>query len=142
MKHVKLFEGWHTTEVCKACKGTGRVGPSKKQSIENMIKNGTEKQFLDYIDDGDFVENAAELFKERGVYTLELAKLVAALNFTREQMQDIIKTTEKGIEGIEYALKLGSQGALPFHLKPEEKLIKIKNLIKNKAEILSILRGK
>jgi len=141
MKHVKLFESWHKVEVCKDCKGTGYVGLSKKESIENMIKNGTTKQFLDYIDDGDFVENAADLFKEKGVYTLELAKMVAALNFTREQMQDIIKTTEYGFEQFEYILKLDSEENLPY-LKHGDKLTRIKNVLKNKAEILAILRGR
>ena len=139
MKHVKLFESWHKVEVCSKCNGTGHVGLSTGQSILNILTKGTEKEFLDYIDDGDFVENAADLFKEMGVYSIRNAKLVAALGLTREELQGIIKTTVDHMDDLEYAIDANKRAENPFPLSTQEKL---ENLLKNKAEILAILRGR
>jgi len=142
MKHVKLFESWHKVEVCPECNGTGHVGPSKGQSIKNILTKGTEKEFLDYIDDGDFVENAADLFKKMGVHTLRNAKLVAALGLTREELQGIIKTTVDHMDDIEYTIDANKMSEKPFSLLPQENIEKLKNVLKDKAEILAILRGR
>ena len=136
MKHVKLFESWHKVEVCPECKGTGHVGPSKQKSIENIVIKGTEKEFLDYIGDADFVENAADLFKKNGVYTIKNAKLVVALDLTREQLQDVIKATNDGMDDFQELLDNTDVG---FSQGDTEK---IKDVLKNRAEVLAILRGR
>jgi hypothetical protein len=138
MKHVKLFESWHKVEVCSKCNGTGHVGTSKQRSIENILIKGTEKEFLDYIDDADFVENAADLFKKNGVYTVKIAKLVAALGLTREQLQDIIKETNDGMDDMQELLDTGEEEKR----YRSEDIEKIKDILKNRAEVLAILRGR
>jgi len=138
MKHVKLFESWHKVEVCSKCNGTGHVGKSKQRSIENILIKGTEKEFLDYIDDADFVENAADLFKKNGVYTIKNAKLVAALGLTREQLQDIIKETNNVMDNMQELLDMAEEEKR-YH---SEDIEKIKDILKNRAEILAILRGR
>lgn len=138
MKHVKLFESWHKVEVCPKCNGTGHVGTSKQRSIENILKKGTEKEFLDYIGDADFVENAADLFKKNGVYTIKNAKLVAALGLTREQLQDIIKETNVVMDNMQKLLDMDEEKKL----YRQEDIEKMEDVLKNRAEILAILRGR
>lgn len=138
MKHVKLFESWHKVEVCSKCNGTGHVGTSKQRSIENILKKGTEKEFLDYIGDADFVENAADLFKKNGVYTIKNAKLVAALGLTREQLQDIIKETNVVMDNMQKLLDMDEEKKL----YRQEDIEKMEDVLKNRAEILAILRGR
>jgi uncharacterized protein YgfB (UPF0149 family) len=138
MKHIKIFESWHTTEVCPRCNGTGHVGMSKHQSIENILIKGTEKEFLDYIDDADFVENAADLFKKNGVYTVKIAKLDAALGLTREKLQDIIKETNDRMDDMQELLDTGEEEKR----YRSEDIEKIKDILKNRAEVLAILRGR
>ena len=136
MKHVKLFESWHKVEVCSKCNGTGHIETSKQKSIENIVMKGTEKEFFDYIDDADFVENAADLFRKNGVYTTKNAKLVVALDLTREQLQDVIKATNDGMDDFQELLDNTDVG---FSQGDTEK---IKDVLKNRAEVLAILRGR
>jgi hypothetical protein len=140
MKHIKIFESWHTTEVCPRCKGTGHVGMSKHQSIETILRKGTDKQFLDYIGDGDFIENAAELFKERPIFSIRIAKLVAALNLTREQIKPIIEKTEKEFDEVEDAFSELEKGDTPIFSSEQSR--KMKDMIRDRSEILAILRGR
>jgi hypothetical protein len=139
MKHLELFESWHNATTCSHCKGTGMVGQSKKQSIESILRNSTTEHFMEFLDDEDFVENAVDLFKERGVFSLRVAEMVASLKLSREDIEDIIEITEEGfddMEGILDSLGDGTKGV------GEKELKKMKDTIRDKARILSTLRGR
>ena len=144
MKHIKLFESWHKVEVCSKCNGTGHVGLSKERSIQSILKKGTEKEFLDYIEDADFVENAIDLFKKSGVYTTKNAKLAVALDPTREQLQDIIKATNDGMDSFQELVDTDREelGKVKIGSFPPEQMEQVRDLLKNKAEVLAILRGR
>ena len=135
MKHLELFESWHSGTVCSHCKGAGYIGPSKKESMKNIIKNSTEEHFLEFLDDEDFIKNAADVFKEQGVFSVRTANMLVALNLTHAEMQDIIKTTEDRIHDLEEVSKMD------VHMKGREKEIrKIEGIVKNKSQILAALR--
>ena len=140
MKHLKIFESWHATtmaKVCPKCQGTGHIGPSKRETMENIIKNSTEKHFLEFIDDEDFVKNAADVFKEKGVFSVRTAKMLASLNLSHEEMQGIIKTTNDEIDSLEEILK---KNIMPKGFLKEKEIEKLEEIVKDRAEILAALR--
>jgi hypothetical protein len=139
MKHLELFENWHITKVCDKCNGTGQVG-TKQQSIEKILNGGTKKQFLDYIGDVDFMKNAIDLFRERGVHTVKAAKLVAALDLTRDEMQDIIRSTVREFDFFENVMH--NSTAYDVTMSVNKSYEELERIIEDRPKVLAILRGR
>ena len=134
MKYIQLFESWHDVKTCPHCNGTGWVGPSKKRSIENIIKSGSDIDFLKHITDEDFVENAIDLFKETGITSVRLANLLAAMEPKKSDLDAIIRQTKDTMDGIKSLF----DGDISNLLKAREKE-EFNKVIKAEPEILSIL---
>jgi ubiquinone/menaquinone biosynthesis C-methylase UbiE len=138
MKHISLFESWHDQTTCTHCNGTGLVGPTKKQSIEKVIRDILNKtknsnDFMEYLGDDEFREHVIEVLKERGVHSLDMARMVAAIKMNQEDLQKVISETIDGYEAMEEIIRDG-------HITDKSKLDGIKKALALKSEVLDILR--
>ena len=139
MKHIKLFENWHNPVICPDCGGTGfKKGTTKEESIAAIIKNGTAKDFMEYIGDDDFIEHAAKVFKNRGVYTIKSAEMVAALKLPDADLKKIIEETEEGYEDMKHLI---SNEGLTKSLNVDA-MATMKETMEQRKKVLAILRKK
>lgn len=138
MKHISLFESWNNTEICTRCNGTGLIGPTKKQSVETLIKNVANdtkdsKDFMEYLADDEFKEHVIAVLKERGVYNLEMARMAVALKMNQDDLQKVISETIDRYETMEKIIN-------DDVIADKSKLDGMKKALALKAEVLDILR--
>ena len=81
-------------------------------------------------------------FKEYGIFseaTLNVFDRLIGEDYTKGDIEDILKATEKGIEEIKYVLELNEEGNLP--LKPAQ-IESMKNVIKEEQNIAKRIKSK
>jgi hypothetical protein len=86
------------------------------------------------------MKNAIDLFRERGVHTIKAAKLVAALDLTRDEMQDIIRSTDREFDFFENVMD--NSGAYDVTMSVNKSYEELERIIEDRPKVLAILRGR
>jgi ferritin-like metal-binding protein YciE len=81
-------------------------------------------------------------FKQYGIFseaTLNVFNRLIGDDYTKADIEDILKATEKGIEEIKYVLELNADGSLPLKSAQIESM---KNVIKEEENIAKRIKSK
>jgi predicted DNA-binding protein YlxM (UPF0122 family) len=125
MKSIKNFEGF--------------VGVKTSSVNENKM---TAKQMNDLLNteemNAEIINDLKKNLMAEGIITEDLLRIAKSIQWTKEEVRDIIKASEENFEGVEELMKLYNSDALK--LKPDA-IEMARKILSGKTSILNAVKN-